>query len=113
LKRFPWPVALFLQAAAALAVSYAACQLFWFGAAAYAVGIWVVVPAFGAASAYYVTVMGLSNYAAWLMPPLTAVAGHYLAFFYPPESAGPAFLCALLSVIGAAAGEVVKRRHGE
>lgn len=111
--RFPWPVALLIQAAAALAVSYVACQLLWLGAAAYAVGVWAIVPAFGAASAYFVTVRGLSNYAAWLMPPLMAVAGHYLAFFYPPESAGPVFLCALLSVIGAAAGEVVKRRQGE
>jgi hypothetical protein len=85
----------------------------WVDPALYEVGVWALVPAFGAVSAYFTTVKGLSNYASWLMPPLMAAFGHYLAFFYPPESAGPTFLCAVLSVVGAATGEVVKRRRGE
>lgn len=113
LKRRFWPVLLAIQAVAALAVSYGACQLLWIGPTLYQVGAWALVPAFGAASAYWATVKGLSNYAAWMMPPLMAVLGHALAFFYPPQSAGPAFLCAVLSVVGAATGEVVKRRRGE
>ena len=113
LKRAGWLIALAIQAAATLAVSFGASRLLFVGAPLYEVGVWALVPAFGAASAYLVTVMGLNNYAAWLMPPLMAVLGHYLAFFYLPASAGPTFLCAVLSVIGAATGEVVKRRRGE
>lgn len=112
-RRFIWPVVLAIQAIAALAVSYGACQLLWIGPALYEIGVWALVPAFGALSAYLATVKGLSNFAAWLMPPVMAGIGHYLAFFYPPASAGPAFLCAVASVVGAATGEVVKRRQGE
>ena len=112
MKKIAWPVAFLIQAAASLAVAYGACQLLWIGVTFYEVGMWALIPAFGAASAYWATVRGLSNYAAWIAPPVAAVLGHYLAFFYPPQSAGPAFLCAILSVIGAATGEVVKRQRG-
>lgn len=112
MRKIAWPVALLIQAAAALAVAYGASQLLWISPALYAAGAWALVPAFGAASAYWATVRGLSNYAAWIAPPVAAVLGHYLAFFYPPQSAGPAFVCAVLSVVGAAAGEVVKQRRG-
>ncbi len=113
LKRHVWPVLLAAQAVATLAVSYGACQLLWIGSVYYNIGAWVLVPAFGAASAYLTTVKGLSNYVAWLLPPVMAFVAHELAFFFPPQSAGPVFMLAFFSIVGAATGDVVKRQRGE
>lgn len=111
-KRIIWPVVLAIQAAAVLAVSYGTYQLLWLSPVLYEIGAWALIPLLGALSAYVATVRGLLNYVAWVVPPIMAVLGHELAFFYPP-GAGPVFLCAVLSVVGAATGEVVKRRHGD
>jgi hypothetical protein len=113
LKKLIWLIALGVQAFVVLAFSYGAYQLLWVNPKLYEVSGWALIPAFGALSAYVATRRGLSNYVAWLVPPIAAAFGHMLAFFYPPRSAGPVFLCALLSIVGAAAGEVTKRRQGE
>ncbi len=70
--------------------------------------MWVVVPILGAISAYRATQRGLNNYLAWLAPPICTVAVHVLIWTYFPD-AGTALFCALISLIGAAAGEVVLR----
>ena len=113
MRRFKWLLVLALQAASALIVSYLAARLLWLSAGCYEVGMWALLPALGAVSGYLATVNGLSNYAAWLSPPAMGVLGHYLATFYLPGTPGPAFLCALLAIIGAATGETVLRRRGK
>ena len=78
------------------------------GALIYGIIIWAIVPLLGAVSAYRATRRGLNNYLAWLAPPICTVAVHALVWVYLPEP-GPALLCALVSLIGAAAGEVANR----
>lgn len=78
------------------------------GRAVYGILIWAIVPLMGAVSAYRATRRGLNNYLAWLAPPICTVAVHALVWVYLPEP-GPALLCALVSLIGAAAGEVANR----
>lgn len=75
----------------------------------YSVCAWALWPIMGLASAYMVTIRGINNYLAWLAPPLAGILAHYLAFFYLPTSAGPILICALCSIIGAAAGDVKKK----
>ena len=72
---------------------------------------WGLLPLLCAVSAYAVTKAGVSNYLAWIAPPFMGLAGHYLAFFYHPDSAAPFFISALLAIIGAATGEEVKKRR--
>lgn len=71
---------------------------------------WAALPALGAISAYKVTVRGVNNYLAWIAPPAAGLAAHYLLFFYLPDSPGPFFICALASIVGAATGDVVRKR---
>ena len=70
--------------------------------AVYGVLSWAGLPLLGAASAYRATRRGLLNYAAWIAPPVCAGASHWLLYGYPPEAA-PVLLCALVSLVGAAA----------
>ena len=72
---------------------------------------WGLLPLLCAVSAYGVTKAGVSNYLAWIAPPFMGLAGHYLAFFYHPDSAAPFFISALLAIVGAATGEEVKKRR--
>ena len=71
--------------------------------------LWAVLPAVGALGAYFVTVKGINNYIAWLLPPVGAIAGHFLAFFYPPKEPFAYLFIAIISIIGAATGDVVKK----
>jgi hypothetical protein len=71
--------------------------------------MWGIWPALGLFSAYMVTVRGVNNFLAWVAPPLAGLMAHYFAFFYLPASAGPFFICALTSIVGAAAGDVYKK----
>jgi hypothetical protein len=64
---------------------------------------WTAVQIAGALSAYYAVRSGLSNYFAWIMPPALYASMPWLIIGYPPE-AGPMLLCALISIMGAAAG---------
>lgn len=75
----------------------------------YSACAWALWPAAGLVSAYMVTVRGVNNYLAWLSPPAAGILAHYLAFFYLPSSAGPFLICAVCSVVGAAAGDVRKK----
>ena len=75
----------------------------------YGAGLWVLTPLAGMLSACLATRRGLNNYLAWLAPAPCLFAAHYLLWRYPP-SAGAALLTALMSLVGAAAGEVLNRR---
>lgn len=74
-----------------------------------AVLLWIAVPISGAVTACFVTVKGVSPYLAWILPPVMATfAGLIASMGYAP-SAGAMLLCAFVSLIGAAAGDVLTR----
>lgn len=77
--------------------------------ALYGVLIWGVVPLSGALTACHAVRRGLLNYAAWIAPPVCMYAAHYLLWRFAP-SAGAALLCAFISLVGSAAGEVLRQR---
>lgn len=74
----------------------------------YDVVAWIVPGALGLLTAYRATRRGLNNYLAWIAPPVLMAAAHLLLWTYLP-SPGPVMAAALLSIIGAAAGEVKNR----
>ena len=98
-----------LGALAMLAAAYIAAHALYLGDIAYGICAWALMPITDAVISYNVTVRGVNNYLAWIPAPVTAAAGHYLAFFYMPSSAGSALVGAVLAVVGAAAGDVVKK----
>ena len=105
-----------MLAAQFVGMAVAAYLLFntvWFSRWVYNVCAWGIWPLLGALSAYMVTVRGVNNFLAWIAPPLAGLAAHYLAFFYMPESAGPFFICAFTAIVGAAAGDVVKKMRNK
>ena len=69
------------------------------------------MPLCGLFSAYYARKFGVSNYLAWIAPPLCVFFSHYLATFYTPTGTGPTFLTAFFSIVGAAAAEVRRMRR--
>ena len=71
---------------------------------------WVLMPLAGAVTAYRAVRRGLLNYAAWIAPPACLYLANRLVWGYAP-SAGAALLCAFVSLVGAAAGEVAKRQR--
>ena len=100
---------LLVQLALTAVASYLGALALYMGPAVYGVCQWALLPIIGAAISYGITVRGVNNYLAWIIPPVTAAGAHYLAFFYMPPSAGPVMVCALASIVGAAAGDVVKK----
>ena len=82
------------------------------GNTVYSILTWAVVPLLGAVSAYRTTLRGLNNYLAWLAPPVCTVAVHLLIWTYFPEP-GPVMVCLLISIVGAAAGEVMLREQAK
>lgn len=75
----------------------------------YNILLWGVVPLAGLFTAYRAVKRGLLNYAAWIAPPVCLYASHLLVWHYSPP-AGAALLCAFVSLVGAAAGEVKMQR---
>lgn len=80
------------------------------GAVVYGIMAWALMPAAGLFSACRATRAGLLNYAAWIAPPVCMAAANLICWGYLP-SAGPVLLCALISLVGAAAGEVMNQRE--
>ena len=72
--------------------------------------LWGVMPVCGFISACLATKKGLLNYAAWIAPPVMEVLSNLLVWGYSP-AVGPVFLCAFISLVGAATGEVLKTQH--
>ena len=67
--------------------------------------IWALIPFLGALTAYRCVLRGLNNYAAWIAPPACAVIASLILWGYVPHG-GPVLVCAFVSLVGAAAGEV-------
>ena len=77
--------------------------------ALYSAALWLLMPLLGAYTALRAVCRGLLNYAAWIAPPVCECAAHVLIWGYLPP-AGAMLLCAFVSLIGAAAGEVLNRQ---
>ena len=111
-RRIAWPLIWLIQAVAALLLGALTALSILLGGVVHGAFLWAIMPLGGMAAGCVATRGGLNNYLAWLAPPLMEVLGSLLIWGYSP-SAGPVFLCAFLSLVGAAAGEVLKRqKHG-
>ena len=76
----------------------------------YAVLMWGAVPLSGAVTAYFMVRLGMNAFAAFWLPPVIATAVHWLIAGLPPLSFGMTLTAALLSIVGAAAGEETLKR---
>lgn len=108
MKQWKWPVVWLVQIVLMLAAGAVAALAQLLGPAASDVAQWVLMPAVGMMSACRATRHGLLNYAAWIAPPVCMTASHWLIWQYLPH-AGCMILCAFVSLVGAAAGEVIKQ----
>lgn len=81
----------------------------WLGGFVYGLCRWVLAPAAGFVLACAATRLGLLNYIALLAPPLAQLAAGLIVWGYLPQP-GPVFVCAFVSLVGAATGEVLKRQ---
>lgn len=72
--------------------------------------IWAAIPLLGAYTAMKAVLGGLNNYAAWIAPPVCAVLASIALWGFVPH-AGPVLVCAFVSLVGAAAGDVRSRQR--
>lgn len=107
--RLRWLWIWLLQFVCMLAAAMLLSLSLWLGGLAYGLCLWGIMPIAGAISACLATKAGLLNYAAWIAPPLMLILGHNLLWSYAPNP-GPVLVCAFVSLVGAATGEVMKRR---
>ncbi|MBQ8507754.1 MAG: hypothetical protein IJ466_10040 [Clostridia bacterium] len=108
--RHKWLWIWLIQFASMLAFSMLVSLSLWLGGFVHGACMWVLAPAAGLISACLATQKGLLNYAAWIAPPLMLLAGYWIIWGYP-ATPGPVLLDAFVSLVGAAAGEVLKRRR--
>ena len=105
MRRFRWLFVWLIQIAAMAVLGALAALSLWASRALYGICIWGLMPLAGCVSAYIATKKGLLNYAAWIAPPVCLALAHLGVWTYLP-GAGPVLLCAFISLVGAAAGEV-------
>ena len=110
-KRWKWPLAWLVQMVTMAAAGALVALTHNLSMALYGALSWAAMPALGLISAYRATRRGLLNYAAWIAPPVCMALSHWLLWGYLPDP-GPVLLCALISLVGAAAGEVMNQRKG-
>ena len=108
--RHRWLWAWLGQIAVMLAVSLLASLARPASEALYSLLTWALVPAAGLLTACAAVRLGLNNYLAWLAPAPCLYAAHYALWRFSP-SAGAALLTAFLSLVGAAAGDVLNQRR--
>lgn len=77
---------------------------------AHGLGQWALFPCAGAWTAYRCVRKGVPAICAWPLPVITASGIYWLIVGFPP-SAGASAICALSSLVGAAAGEVRGKWH--
>ena len=107
--RLRWLWVWLIQIAAMAALSLLASLSFFVSGALYGLCLWLLMPLAGCISACIATLKGLLNYAAWLAPAVVLTAVHALLYGYAPHL-GQIFLLAFVSLVGAAAGEVLLRQ---
>ena len=92
-----------------LAVGLLAALVQGIGPAPRVLALWILAPVAGLFSSCQAVRRGLNNYLAWLAPAACLYAANYLLWRYSPP-AGPGLLTAFASLVGAAAGEVLRQR---
>ena len=102
-----WLLVWLIQITGMLAISAGIALSYYVSSVLHGWLFWGGLSIAGFIAACLATVNGLLNYAAWIMPPMMGLLGHYLVWDYLP-GAGPIFLCAFVSLVGAATGEVIK-----
>ena len=110
MKKWKWPLAWLAQIALMLTAGVLIALTEWLGGTLHDWVAWIGMPLIGLFSACRTTRRGLLNYAAWLAPPAGMALGHLLVWGYMPDP-GPVLLCALISLVGAASGEVLNRQE--
>lgn len=113
-KRFAWLWAWLIQiigfmALNSLVINFAPYMGQAMGAV-YGGYMWAAVPLLGLFSAYWVTRRGLLNYLAWIAPPACQWVCPMIWLGYPPDAMS-VVICAFVSLVGAAAGDVMNRRE--
>ena len=104
-----WWLAWIVQWAASFLAGAVAALTVPLNPAVHAIAVWGVLPLLGAYGACRVTRLGVLNYIAWIAPPCAMAASHALIWRFAPD-AGPVLLCAFVSLVGAATGEVLNRQ---
>ena len=107
-----WLWILLIQLSSMLLLSLALERSYYLSIPLHSVCAWAVYPIAALFSACMATRKGLLSYAAWFVPPAMQFLGYYISwpYFIKP---GPVFLCGFISLIGAAAGEVLKKRDNK
>ncbi len=105
-----WALAWGIQVLEMLAAGLLAALSYGAGAGLYAVLLWGGVPLAGLFTACRAVRRGLNNYLAWLAPAPCLFGAHYLLWGFSPNP-GAGLLTAFLSLVGAAAGEVLNQRE--
>ena len=105
-----WPVQILLLLVISLCATFLPLYVPAAATLLRVVFLWVLPPAAGAWTACLLTRCGLISYAAWIAPPLMHSVVPWLAIGYPPAGLSMA-LCAFVSLVGAAAGDVLYRRE--
>lgn len=104
-----WLWILLVQLVSCFAIAIPGALSMWLGGTVHGICSWVLLPVAGFISACLATRKGLLNYAAWILPPLVQLPANLLVWGYLPTP-GPILLCAFISLVGAATGEVLKRQ---
>jgi len=107
--RILWPVHLLIMLLIALCAAYLPLLLPSASVPLRIVFQWLLPALFGAWSACRLTRCGLISYAAWIAPPFVHTVVPWLAIGYPPSGLSMA-LCAFVSLVGAATGDVLYKR---
>ena len=106
-----WLLAWLIQIAAMLVVCLLQALTYPVSPVLYAALLWVGLPLAGFATALLAVRHGLNNYLAFLAPAPCLYAAHYALWRFAP-SAGAALVTCLVSLVGAATGEVMNQRVG-
>ena len=106
--RLKWLRAMLVQILITLAAYLLLDLSLWLGGALYFLCKWVLMPVCGLLSACIATRAGFFNYLAFLVPPLMSLLSSQILWGYLPQPA-PVFVCGFASLVGAAAGEVLKQ----
>ena len=104
-----WLRALALQVIEMAAVGLLAALAEGAGALPRALMLWVAAPLAGLFTACQAVRRGLNNYLAWIPPAPCLYGANLLVWGYAPPP-GPALLTAFVSLVGAAAGQVLLQR---
>ena len=109
MKKWKWPAAWLVQIVEMLALGAIVALTDLLPPVISGIAAWALMPVLGLISACRTTRRGLLNYAAWIAPPVCMWLTYKLIWGYAHQP-GPVALCAFLSLVGAAAGEVLNGR---